>query len=84
VVALVIDARRASWPEFLYNLLDPLHFGYFGERLGVVAGYAIELLWLVAGLAPGALAITGGVMWLERQRRRTAKRAVDLQATPSR
>jgi uncharacterized iron-regulated membrane protein len=84
VVALVIDARRAGWPEFLYNLLDPLHFGYFGERLGVVAGYAIELLWLVAGLAPGALAITGGVMWLERQRRRTAKRAVDLQATPSR
>ena len=83
MVALVIDARRAPWPEFLYNLLDPLHFGYFGERLGMVAGYAIELLWMVAGLAPGVLAITGGVMWLERQRRRTANRAVDLQATSS-
>ena len=83
MVALVIDARRAPWPEFLYNLLDPLHFGYFGERLGMVAGYAIELLWVVVGLAPGVLAITGGVMWLERQRRRTANRAVDLQATSS-
>jgi uncharacterized iron-regulated membrane protein len=70
VVALVVDARRAPRPEYLYNLLDPLHFGYFGERFGLVAGYAVEVLWVVVGLAPGVLAITGGVMWLERQRRR--------------
>jgi uncharacterized iron-regulated membrane protein len=50
----------------------------------MVAGYAIELLWVVAGLAPGVLAITGGVMWIERQRRRTANRAADLQATSTR
>ena len=81
VVHLVIDARRAGWPEYLYNLLDPLHFGYFGERLGWVAGYAIELLWVLAGLAPGILGITGSVMWLERQRRRTANRAADLHPT---
>ena len=38
-----------------------------------MTGYVVELLWVVAGLAPGTLAVTGGVMWLERQRRRTAE-----------
>jgi uncharacterized iron-regulated membrane protein len=28
----------------------------------------------VVGLVPGLLAITGGVMWLERQRRRPSRR----------
>lgn len=74
VVHRVIDARRAPWGEYLYNLLDPLHFGYFGERLGFAAGYAVEIVWCLAGLAPGVLAITGGVMWLVRQRRRSGRR----------
>ncbi|MGE0359797.1 MAG: PepSY-associated TM helix domain-containing protein [Vicinamibacterales bacterium] len=83
VVHRVIDARRAPWPEFLYNLLDPLHFGYFGERLGFVTGYAVEIVWCVAGLAPGVLAITGGVMWLVRQRRRSGRRlAADVAGEP--
>jgi uncharacterized iron-regulated membrane protein len=71
-VRRTVDARRLRWRAYLYNVLDPLHFGYFGERLGPVPGYAIELLWAVAGLAPGVLAMTGGVMWLERRRRRAA------------
>jgi uncharacterized iron-regulated membrane protein len=73
MVHAVIDARRAPRPEYLYNLLDPLHFGYFGERLGLVAGYLIEIVWAVAGLVPGVLGITGGVMWLERRRRRSPR-----------
>jgi uncharacterized iron-regulated membrane protein len=75
MVHAVIDARQAPRAEFLYNLLDPLHFGYFGERLGFVLGYLVEALWAFLGLAPGVLGITGGVMWLERQRRRTAIRS---------
>lgn len=75
MVHAVVDARRAPWPEYLYNLLDPLHFGYFGDRLGSVAGYAIRVLWALVGLAPGVLGVTGGVMWLERQRRRSALRS---------
>jgi uncharacterized iron-regulated membrane protein len=71
MVHAVIDARRAPRAEFLYNLLDPLHFGYFGERLGFVTGYVVEALWALVGLAPGVLGTTGGVMWLERQRRRS-------------
>lgn len=78
VVTATRDARRERWPGYLYNLLDPLHFGYFGERWGVAAGYAVELLWFVAGLAPGALAITGGVMWTIRRRRRTVRPAAPL------
>jgi uncharacterized iron-regulated membrane protein len=74
MVHAVIDARRAPRREFLYNLLDPLHFGYFGERLGLIPGYLVELVWAVVGLVPGLLAITGGVMWLERQRRRPSRR----------
>jgi len=75
VVTLARDARREAWPGYLYNLLDPLHFGYFGARWGVAAGYAVELLWAVAGLAPGVLALTGGVMWLIRSRRRATPAA---------
>jgi uncharacterized iron-regulated membrane protein len=73
MVHAVIDARRAPRAEYLYNLLDPLHFGYFGERLGFVPGYFVEALWALLGLAPGVLGITGGVMWLERQRRRARR-----------
>lgn len=69
-VTSVVDARRLRWPAYLYNLLDPLHFGYFGERWGFVTGYIVEGLWCLIGLAPGALALTGGMMWLLRQRRR--------------
>lgn len=66
------DARREPWPAYLYNLLDPLHFGYFGERWGMATGYGIEIVWAVAGLAPGVLATTGAVMWTIRRRRRNA------------
>lgn len=78
VVTASRDARREPWPGYLYNLLDPLHFGYFGERWGLAAGYAVELLWFVAGLAPGVLAITGGVMWTIRRGRRAGRLAAPL------
>jgi len=72
------DARQEAWPGYLYNLLDPLHFGYFGERWGAAAGYAVEGVWALAGLAPGVLALTGGVMWMVRRRRRLAGAAPPL------
>lgn len=70
-VLAATDARRAAWGEYLYNVLDPLHFGYFGSQWGVAVGYAVKVLWCVTGLAPGALAVTGGTMWIIRRRRRT-------------
>jgi len=69
------DARRAPWSTFLYNTLDPLHFGYFGDEWGLVSGYVIRTIWFLAGLTPGVLSLTGGMMWLLRRERSRATRA---------
>lgn len=72
------DARRAAWPTYLYNMLDPLHFGYFGDKWGNTASYAIKVAWCLLGLTPGFLSLTGGYMWwLRRQRSRAAAAARD-------
>jgi uncharacterized iron-regulated membrane protein len=63
------DARSAPWPTYLYNTLDPLHFGYFGDKWSAAASYAIKAVWCLLGLTPGILSITGGYMWLLRRRR---------------
>lgn len=75
-VTAALDARRAAWGSYLYNILDPLHFGYLGDEAGAVVGYAVKILWALAGLTPGVLSITGGYMWvLRRQRSRAAAAA---------
>lgn len=74
-----VDARRARWGTYLYNTLDPLHFGYFGEGWGLVAGYLVKIVWFVAGLTPGVLSLTGGVMWLLRRQRARAAAAARRQ-----
>ncbi|MPY87751.1 MAG: hypothetical protein GEU99_07505 [Luteitalea sp.] len=70
-----MDARRARWGTTLYNAMDPLHFGYFGEGWGLVAGYLVKVIWFLAGLTPGVLSLTGGMMWLLRRRRARAAAA---------
>lgn len=74
-VTAATDARRAPWGLYLYNVLDPLHFGYFGDDAGAVVGYAVKVLWALAGLTPGVLSITGGYMWVLRRRRSRASAA---------
>jgi uncharacterized iron-regulated membrane protein len=66
------DARRAAWPTYLYNTMDPLHFGYFGDKWGNTASYAIKVVWCLLGLTPGILSITGSYMWWLRRRRARA------------
>ncbi len=39
--------------------IGPLHFGNFG-------GLGIRFVWLVTGLAPGVLAVTGLLLWWTR------------------
>jgi uncharacterized iron-regulated membrane protein len=75
-IAGVIDARRASWGTYLYNVLDPLHFGYLGDKSGVVIGYVVKIIWALIGLTPGVLSITGAYMWMLRRRRVAASAAV--------
>ncbi|MDQ2694804.1 MAG: PepSY domain-containing protein, partial [Pseudomonadota bacterium] len=45
-----------------YAALVPLHFGDFG-------GLAVKLAYFLFGLAAVAMPISGGVLWLDRQRR---------------
>lgn len=76
------DARRASWPTYLYNTMDPLHFGYFGDKWGTTASYAIKVAWCLLGLTPGILSITGGYMWWLRRQRVRAAAVARHQASP--
>jgi len=69
-VVSVWDARAAGASGRAYNALDPLHFGYFGEAWGTLAGYAVRVLWCALGLTPAALAVSGTVLWRLRARRR--------------
>lgn len=56
------DIRQAGlWARFV-DTFTPLHYGTFG-------GLPVKLLWTLGGLSPGALAVTGFVLWRLRKRR---------------
>ena len=48
-----------TFGDVLIALVAPLHFGNFG-------GVGVRLVWLVTGLAPGVLAVTGLILWWTR------------------
>jgi uncharacterized iron-regulated membrane protein len=58
---LETDRREASAGDRITRLMAPLHVGAFG-------GTPIRLAWLVFGLAPSLLAITGALVWLRGSR----------------
>jgi uncharacterized iron-regulated membrane protein len=56
------DLRHAGlWTRILDTFI-PLHYGTFG-------GLPVKILWCLGGLTPGALAVTGFLMWRARQKR---------------
>jgi uncharacterized iron-regulated membrane protein len=59
-----IDIRTAGWWTQVVDAFRTLHFGYFG-------GLPVKIIWCLAGLAPGTLAVTGFIIWWRR--RLTAK-----------
>jgi uncharacterized iron-regulated membrane protein len=60
------DIRKAGLWTRIADTFTPLHYGTFG-------GLTVKILWTLGGLTPGALAITGFIMWRLRQRqKRTA------------
>ena len=78
----VTDLRNGTLWAKVTDTFMPLHYGTFG-------GWPIKILWAVGGLTPGALAITGFVLWRAR-RRVGAKRGgfpkpaeVDLAQSPA-
>lgn len=64
----VVDTRRGAVATRVYDALDPLHFGYFGEVWGTLPGYGIRALWCLAGFSPAGLFFTGLALWRRRSR----------------
>jgi len=58
------DLRTAGIWSRIVDAFGPLHFGTFG-------GLPVKILWALAGLAPGLLAVSGFVIW--RLRRKASK-----------
>ena len=52
-------AGRRTLGDAVIALVGPVHFGNFG-------GAGVRLVWLVTGLAPAVLAVTGLVLWWTR------------------
>lgn len=50
---------QLSWPIRLVRDIYPLHFGTFG-------GNATRILWIIVGVAPAILYVTGLLMWWNR------------------
>ena len=71
---------RRTLGDAVIALVGPVHFGNFG-------GVGVRLVWLVTGLAPAVLAVTGLVLWWTRVaapgwRRRSAPRPVARPVAP--
>ncbi|MBK9168245.1 MAG: PepSY domain-containing protein [Bryobacterales bacterium] len=60
----VHDERQAHPVTKIYNLHDPLHFGYF-------AGFASKLIWFLVGIVVTALPVTGYLLWKHKRASRT-------------
>ncbi|MBK1882245.1 PepSY domain-containing protein [Luteolibacter pohnpeiensis] len=50
------------WAQ-IQDAFRPLHYGTFG-------GLPIKILWCIGGLTPGILAVSGALMWWQRNRRK--------------
>jgi uncharacterized iron-regulated membrane protein len=61
------EIRKADLWTQITDTFRPLHYGTFG-------GIFIKLLWCAGGLTPGLLAITGFLIWRQRQPRNVLSR----------
>ena len=57
---------EASTATQLQQLMYPLHFGRFGGRWGGFLFYAVMVLYVIIGLAPPTLMVTGLLMYWNR------------------
>lgn len=56
------DLRTAGVWARVVDSFEPLHFGSFG-------GLPVKIIWALAGLAPGVLAVTGFMIWRSRRKK---------------
>lgn len=62
-----IDITKASFPENLTAAVWPLHIGNYG-------GEVIKILYVIGGLLPGVLSLSGYLLWRKRKKMYTAFR----------
>lgn len=60
-VMRVDDARKAPWGAQLLQTFYPLH-------IGAVGGLLVKWLYVILGLAPAVLSVTGTIIWYQRWR----------------
>ena len=60
-VLRVDDAREAPWGMQLLQTFYPLH-------VGAVGGLLVKWLYVILGLAPAVLSVTGTIIWYQRWR----------------
>lgn len=61
-VLRVDDAREAPWGAQVLQTFYPLH-------IGAVGGLVVKWLYVILGLAPAVLSVTGTIIWYKRWRR---------------
>ncbi len=69
-----VDLRRAPALTQILDTVVPLHFGTFG-------GLPVKILWCLAGLTPGLLALSGSLVWWKRGRATKPRSAVRYRET---
>jgi uncharacterized iron-regulated membrane protein len=55
------NINEAGWWKQFVDMFEPLHFGSFG-------GWPVKIIWCLAGLAPGLLALSGTMIWWKRRK----------------
>lgn len=58
----VSDVRRDTIWQQIASATKPLHYGYFG-------GVWVKVMYLLLGIMPAILALTGALIWFERRQR---------------
>ena len=67
-VLMSIDTRSAPLGVRLVQYFYSIHFGTFAGTTGVI-GYIVRSLWVLLGISPAVLAVTGLIMYWNRKLR---------------
>jgi uncharacterized iron-regulated membrane protein len=70
------DSYEPRMLEDAFAWLPRLHFGRFNRQLGLNMAFVVKVFWLITGLAPAILFVTGGLMWWNRLIRKPALQRV--------
>jgi uncharacterized iron-regulated membrane protein len=66
-VAILDMRQQGAWAQ-VRAALEPLHYGYFG-------GLWLKALYLLMGLSPALLSMTGALIWFDRRARLRGEKA---------